>query len=163
LKNDEKINIRRYDAKDKEAVLTLINQIMSAEFSEDLAAYPTDDVANIETAYGKVGDAFFIAENGGHIVGTVAIKKEDPRVALLRRLFVDPNYRHRQIGLKLMERAIQFCQEVGYQELIFKTTSRMRGAIQLCQKRGFVQRAKLSLGPIELFKFSLSLRDLQNA
>ncbi|MBI3306342.1 MAG: GNAT family N-acetyltransferase, partial [Candidatus Omnitrophica bacterium] len=83
----------------------------------------------------------------------------DDRVALMRRLFVDAAYRNQQIGMNLIDRVFQFCKEVGYQEIIFKTTSRMEGAAKLCKKRGFLPRAKLNLGAIELLKFSLSLRD----
>ena len=40
---------------------------------------------------------------------------------------------------------------------MFKTTSKMTGAILICQKSGFVQRARLNLGSLELMKFSLGL------
>ena len=156
---DTQITIRRFADGDEEQVKALICQIMSEEFQEDQKAYPTHDIENIVEAYGSLGDSFFVAQDGKHIVGTVAIKKEDERIALLRRLFVSADYRKRKIGLNLIERALQFCHEVGYEEIIFRTTSRMSGAIQLCEKRGFVQRAKLDLGPIELLKFSLSIRD----
>jgi hypothetical protein len=54
---------------------------------------------------------------------------------------------------------LEFCREVGYEEVVFKTTSKMSGAIDLCLKNGFAQRAHLVLGPIELIKLSLSLRE----
>lgn len=160
---EKKILIRRAQEGDKAAVIKLINRIMSAEFAEDQAAYPTADIESLEKSYGQIGDAFFVAQHGPDIIGTVAIKKEDDRVALLRRLFVSADFRHQKIGLQLVERALQFCQEVGYQEVVFKTTSRMQGAVHLCQRKGFVQRAKLSLGSVELFKFVLPLRDLRPA
>ncbi|HTL48609.1 MAG TPA: GNAT family N-acetyltransferase [Verrucomicrobiae bacterium] len=153
------VSIRRFREDDKEAIKGLITAIMAREFKEDQGAYPITDIEQIEKAYGNIGDIFFIAEDGNKVIGTVAIKKEDERIALLRRLFVSLDYRKKQIGQKLLERALKFCQEVGYQELVFKTTSRMQGAILLCQKKGFVQRAKIQLGDIELLKFTLSLRD----
>lgn len=153
----DSIVIKRFEVEDKETIKSLIDSIMAGEFQGDQQAYPNQDIETIETSYGKIGDVFFVAKDKDKIVGTVAIKKEDERVALLRRLFVDPAYRNKKIGMKLIERALNFCQEVGYRELVFKTTSRMQGAIQLCQKKGFVQRAKLQLGDIELLKFTLSL------
>jgi GNAT superfamily N-acetyltransferase len=74
-------------------------------------------------------------------------------------MFVSPDYRGQKIGSKLVERALQFCEEVGY-EFVFRTTSRMTQAIELCKKNGFVQRAKIQLGPIELFKFVRPLHPL---
>ncbi len=147
------ITIRRVTSQDQPQVAQLIHEIMEQEFKEDSPAYPTHDIQNIEKTYGGLGEAFFVAINGTRVVGTAAIKKEDDRVALLRRLFVAPAYRKQRIGLKLIDRALQFCDEMGYQEVVFKTTSRMQAAAKTCQKRGFVQRAKLQLGDVELLKF----------
>lgn len=152
------ITIRRFSAGDEAGVKGLITEIMSGEFGADQAAYPTDDIEHIDHTYGKLGEAFFVAVDGDDVIGTVGIKKEDDRIALMRRLFVAPAYRNQQLGLKLIDRALQFCEEMGYQEVIFRTTSNMKRAIDICKKRGFVQRARIQLGPLELFKFSMSIR-----
>lgn len=152
------ITIRRCTPADEKEVIDLISSVMSAEFREVASAYPMEDVEYISKAYGGIGDAFFVAVNSNDkVVGTVAVKKEDARVALLRRLFVAPSHRNQKIGKKLLDRALEFCREVGYQELIFKTTSKMSGAIELCKKNGFVQRAHIALGPIELLRFAHSI------
>ncbi|OQA57409.1 MAG: acetyltransferase [Candidatus Omnitrophica bacterium ADurb.Bin277] len=152
------VTIRRCVKEDEPAVLELISGIMSREFKDAATAYPLEDVERISSAYGGIGDAFFVAvTDQNKVVGTVAIKKEDDRVALLRRLFVAPTHRNLQIGKKLITKALEFSREVGYGEVIFKTTSKMSGAIELCKKNGFIQRAHVALGPIELLKFSLNL------
>jgi GNAT superfamily N-acetyltransferase len=151
------VEIRRFAPGDEKAVTKLITGIMSEEFREDQAAYPTDDIQDIPRTYGGIGEAFFVAVTGGEIVGTVGLKKEDDRSALLRRLFVAKDHRKKQMGTKLIQRALKFSEEVGYQEVVFRTTSRMKSASDVCQKCGFVQRAKLVLGPIELLKFTYSL------
>jgi len=153
------ITIRRSLQSDDAAVVELINSIMDSEFHDAKHAYPTEDVECIGKAYGGIGEAFFVAvdDKSHKIVGTVAIKKEDERVALLRRLFVAPTHRNLKIGKRLIDRALDFCREVGYGEVVFKTTSKMSGAIDLCRKNGFVQRAHIVLGPIELIKLSLCL------
>ena len=146
---------------DDAAVVDLINSVMDSEFHDAKHAYPIEDVECIEKAYGGIGEAFFVAvdDKSHKVVGTVAIKKEDGRVALIRRLFVAPPHRKLMIGKRLIERALNFCREVGYQEAVFKTTSKMSGAIDLCRKNGFIQRAHIVLGPIELIKLSLCLRE----
>src|SRR5690348_17303927 len=106
------ISIRRFSTEDRDEVLGLIQGIMNREFAQDAHAYPTADLDDIETTYGNLGEAFFVAVNGKKIVGTVGIKKEDDRTALLRRLFVSPDYRGQKIGEKLIQRALQFCEEV---------------------------------------------------
>lgn len=152
------VTIRRCGKEDEKAVVELISSVMSKEFQDAAKAYPTEDVECIEKAYGGIGDAFFVAiDERQKVIGTVAIKKEDDRVALLRRLFVAPTHRNQKIGKKLLDRALGFCRDVGYQELVFKTTSKMSGAIELCKRNGFAQRAHIALGPIELLKFSLNV------
>ena len=153
------ITIRRFIPADGESVRQLIVGIMDKEFQDAKDAYPTQDIDHIDQSYSGLGEAFFVAINGNKVVGSVAIKKEDERVALLRRLFVDASYRKQQLGDKLIDRALKFCDEVGYKELVFKTTSQMVGAVKLCQKRGFIQRAKIQLGSLELLKFSLPIRN----
>ena len=154
------ISIRRFSDEDHDEVVGLIKGIMSQEFAQDSYAYPTTDLDTISDTYGGLGEAFFVALDGKKVVGTVGIKKEDDRIALLRRMFVSADYRGQQIGMKLMCRALQFCEEVGYDEFVFRTTSRMNKAIELCKKNGFIQRAKIQLGPIELFKFVRALHPL---
>lgn len=151
------VQIRRFEKQDAEAVKKLIAGIMDGEFREEKPALSLEDLENLGASYGNFGEAFFIAEEGRRIVGTAAVKREDDRIALIRRIFVAPEYRKKRIGLQLLNRAIEFCREVGYRELIFKTTSRMSAAIELVKKRGFQSRAKVPLGRMELLKFSLSL------
>lgn len=151
------IKVSRFKTEHQEDVVSLINRIMGEEFGDALSAYPTDDLKSIEKSYGALGEAFFVALDNKRVVGTAAIKKEDDRVAFLRRLFVSPDFRGQKIGSKLLEAALAFCKDVGYEEVVFKTTSRMTGAITVCQKSGFIPRARLNLGSTELMKFSLSL------
>lgn len=151
------VEIRRFEKPDEKAVKKLITEIMDGEFREEKAALSLEDLESLEDSYGNLGEAFFVAQDRRKIIGTAAVKREDDRVALIRRIFVAPEYRKRQIGLRLLDRAIEFCREVGYRELIFKTTSRMSASIELVKKRGFQSRAKVPLGGVELLKFSLSL------
>jgi len=152
-----KVAIRQFQISDAEPVQSLITSIMNQEFPQSKAAYPVDDLLDIGRIYGKNGQAFFVATDGDKIMGTVAIKREDDRAALLRRIFVDAAYRRQRIGFQLIEQAIHFCKAHHYEEVIFKTSSKMDGAIKLCQAQGFQQRAKLEIGGLELLKFVLFL------
>jgi len=152
------VNIRKYEAGDADGVRALIHSVSNQEFPEEASAFPTEDLTDIPASYGKVGEAFFVASRDSKIIGTIAVKQEDNRTAFLRRLFVDSAYRGQHLGGQLVDRAIAFCREAGYSELIFKTTSTMQRAIRLCEKKGFVPKARLQLGPIQLLKFALFLK-----
>ncbi len=150
--------IRKFIPEDAEQVRSLISSIMSEEFPEQQKNYPLDDIVDIGKSYGSLGDAFFVGLFGEEIIGTVGVKKEDERTALIRRIFVKPEYRNRRYGVRLLEEAVNFCSVVGYQEIVFKTTSNMEKAIQLCLKNGFVEKARVEVGNIELLKFALFLK-----
>ena len=152
------MQIRRFQIGDGEAVKKLITGIMDSEFSEDKPAFSPADLEKLQNSYGGLGEAFFVAEDKGAIVGTVGVKREDERVALIRRIFVAPAYRKKGIGSLLLNRAMQFCHEVGYRELVFRTTSRMGGAMELFKKEGFQSRAKIPIGQLELLKFVYSVK-----
>ena len=150
------INIRKCALNDQKAAKKLILTVLNQEFPKE--AVTLEDLENISDSYGKLGEAFFVAVSGDVIIGTVGVKREDERTAMLRRLFVDSTYRRKKIGSQLVERAIEFCREVGYDEIIFKTNSTMKDAIRLCEKKKFAQKAKLDLGPMQLVKFGLFLK-----
>ena len=151
------VEIRKFKSGDEQAVETLITGIMNEEFPQTKDAYPSEDLRDIPRVYGKSGEAFFVATNQNHIVGTVAIKREDDRTALLRRIFVVPTHRNQRIGVRLIEHAIDFCKQTGYEEVVFKTSSKMDKAIRLCENKGFQQRAKLEVGGLELLRLVLFL------
>ena len=152
------LTIRKCETDDAKAAKEVIQGVLALEFPAELQAFPPSDLDDLLSSYGKLGEAFFVASENGKVIGTVGIKREDDRVAFLRRLFVIASHRKKRVGSQLVERAVQFCREVGYDELVFKTTSTMESAIRLCEKKGFVQRACVDLGPIQLVKFTLYLK-----
>lgn len=152
------LTIRKCQPDDVKAVRELVTSVLDQEFPKEAQAYPTKDLNDILGSYGKLGEAFFVAAMNGRVVGTVGVKREDERVALLRRLFVAPDCRRKKVGVQLLDRAIEFCKEVGYDEIIIKTSSSMAPAVHLCQRKGFVPRARLNLGSQELLKLALFLK-----
>src|SRR3990167_1473161 len=99
--------VARFKPEHQPQVKALISRIMDQEFGDAVGAYPTDDLIQPEASYGALGEAFFVALDGGIVIGTAAIKKEDARVALLRRLFVSPDFRGKKIGTKLIDAALE--------------------------------------------------------
>ena len=151
------LSIRRAKPTDQPEVESLVCQIMDREFREAKTAYPMDDIRDIGNFYGGKGEAFFVALNGHHVIGTVGVKKEDENTALLRRLFVAAEYRHQKVGKSLVERVLQFCRESGYGEIVFKATSKMEAAVETLKRSGFELQSRFYLGQIELLKLSRQL------
>ncbi len=151
------IHIRPATGIDDKSVKDLILGILEKEFSTEEKTFFGNDIKNVSKTYAGDGDCFFVACDGEKIIGTAGIKREDERNALLRRIFVRDDYRGKRIAFQLIQNAIVFCKERGYEEVIFKTTSRMQNAINLCQANGFVKRATVHLGGLDLLKFTFHI------
>ena len=159
---NSEFTIRLVKQADDQEVKEVILAILEEEFPAEERAFLSTDIENVSKSYSSNGEVFFVACDDGAIIGTVGIKREDERNALLRRIFVKSDYRGKKIGFQLIQRAIQFCQEKGYGEIIFKTTSRMKDAIRLCEANGFVRKATIQLGDLDLFKFTIHLNKDKN-
>ncbi|MDP2989182.1 MAG: GNAT family N-acetyltransferase, partial [Kiritimatiellota bacterium] len=67
------------------------------------------------------------------------IKEDAPDTALLRRIFLNKEFRGQGYGEKLLQKALAFCFEQQYQNVTFRGTATMQAALQLCLKEGFKQ------------------------
>ncbi len=147
------MEIRTLKGEDCEGARELILSILTKEYPFDKSAYSDSDLYNLIGTYSGVRDCFFVLEENEKIIGTVGIKEEAEDLALLRRLFVDPAYRRRGYGESLMNEALKFCRDKGYQHIVFRTTNRMVGAIGLCKKKDFKKAEEIDLQGFRIYKF----------
>ncbi|RKY39526.1 MAG: hypothetical protein DRP75_01770 [Candidatus Omnitrophota bacterium] len=158
------MHIRQFRVEDSKEVEDLISSILKKEFPDVREAYPESDLKDINAHYAGEREGFFVAIEKGRVVGTVGIKEDDRKQnkALLRRIFVHPDYRGKGYGLALLDKAIEFCKKKGYHSLSFRSTDKMASANNLVQKRGFVERERLYFPlskekGVEIIKFVLNL------
>ncbi|MGG4385300.1 helix-turn-helix domain-containing GNAT family N-acetyltransferase [Priestia megaterium] len=83
------------------------------------------------------GGDLWIAEVDGKIAGSIAITKSSDTVAQLRWFVLDEKYQGMGLGKKLMETAMNFCKEKGYQHIFLWTVSILGAARHLYKKYGF--------------------------
>lgn len=151
------MKIRPFREEDKASVKRLILSILDEEFQMERKAYSDTDLDIISKVYSGKRNIFLVGEEDHHIVGTVAIKEDDPETALLRRLFVDPAHRGKKYGSHLVEEALQFCRREKYKKVVFRGTAGMTKAIALIQGKGFLERERIRFGEIEMILFTLVL------
>ena len=149
--------IRSAEASDAAGVVELVSSVLSREFPADRTAFEIDDLRELMKAYAGPRSAFFVAEESGQIVGTCGVKSEDAKIAILRRLFVDPKFRGKGVGTGLLKQALDFCRQIGYREVVIRTSSRMAHAIRLCESLGFREDGRWGLGQVTLVRFHLRL------
>ena len=150
------MQIRPIQSKDQKRVKELISGILSKEFEFGHKAYPYGDLDSIDKVYGGKREQFFVIEDKDEIAGTVGIKEELKKTAIIRRLFVSSSFRRMGYGGLLLDRALDFCKEHGYNEAVFHAATTMKSAIKLCRSRGFKEKDKLVSGGIDIIKFSIT-------
>jgi GNAT superfamily N-acetyltransferase len=77
----------------------------------------------------------FVMEDGAKVVGTATTLSYEDRFAWIGMVLVDPEYRNRGIGTKLLERAIEYLDETGIPTLKLDATPLGK---PLYEKLGFV-------------------------
>ena len=107
------------------------------QLDETFEAYVAKYMAKFVENFDSAKEYLWIAENGTEIIGSIAIVKVDEKSARLRWLLVEPNERNKGIGNKLMQEALSFCKNRGYQKVILGTFSDLIIARRLYEKYGF--------------------------
>lgn len=148
---------RKYKPGDSLSVKNLILSILKKEYPFDQSAYQDSDINDISGTYSGEGNAFFVIEKDGKIAGAVGIKKDEKESALIRRLFVDENYRNKGFGTLLLKKAIEFCASEGYGEITFRATDRMASGMELLKKTGFTEKENLEVSGFRIHTFVLKL------
>ncbi|MDD5439267.1 MAG: GNAT family N-acetyltransferase [Candidatus Omnitrophica bacterium] len=149
--------VRPFKPEDNDGVKSLILSILKQEYPFDKNAYADSDIFDISRTYTGEKNSFFVYESGRKIVGTVGIKGDSDKTALLRRLFVAPHFRRRGIGALLLAQGIDFCREKGYREVVFRATDKMKGAIDLIKKHGFTEQEKLEIAGFHIHLYRLKI------
>ncbi|WP_262693697.1 GNAT family N-acetyltransferase [Kordiimonas aquimaris] len=81
-----------------------------------------------------------LAALNGQPVGAVGLKESDgDKVCEMKRMFVEPAGRGRNIGRLLAERLIQQAKTLGYKTMLLDTLQRWKPAYSLYQSLGFTE------------------------
>lgn len=88
----------------------------------------------------------WIAEYGGEAVGSIILAEQDPGIAQLRLLYVEPHVRGKGIGKKLLDKAIVFAREKEYRSVCLWTNDALGAARNMYAFAGF---KKIETAPLD--------------
>jgi GNAT superfamily N-acetyltransferase len=129
--------IRRYEERDREAVIGLFRDFM-AEMG-DFADYVERAIAE---ELGRVG-AYYLAHPrqgfwvAGDVVGMAGVERQSDAVAELRRMVVARDQRRRGIARALLATAEDFCRQAGYATIVLNTSELQQPAMRLYEASGY--------------------------
>lgn len=85
------------------------------------------------------GCLFLVRSEDEQYLGCAAIRKIDPSVAELKRMYVRPQARGMGLGLRLLQKAVEVAEELAYEKIRLDTMPFMESAIRMYEKMGFYQ------------------------
>ena len=109
-----------------------------------------EELKNLPGAYAPPSGRLLLARYADHAAGCIALRKLQPGICEMKRLYVRPGDRGLGLGRMLVERLIAEARVIGYERMRLDTVaSAMKDAIALYRRMGFVEIAPYSSIPIE--------------
>lgn len=100
-------------------------------------AYVAQGLAKFALDNDAVLDRIWIAELEGDVIGSIAIVHTTVSTAQLRWFLLDPCGRGIGLGRRLLEAALAFCREAGFDSVFLWTVRGLDAAIHLYHSAGF--------------------------
>ncbi|QPA32542.1 GNAT family N-acetyltransferase [Thermaerobacillus caldiproteolyticus] len=127
-----------FKLEDADYIINSYYEIYNREYQYDLSF--RDFIAESVNGFIKRSDSkenIWILEIEGEPKGSISIKKVNDKVAQLGLFLVEPDLRGSGYGKQLLQTAIAFCKEKGYQTVILWTNSELKSARCIYEKNGF--------------------------
>ena len=117
------------------------NQAILAYVRSHVAEVFASDFAEPYHYYNLPGQAFWVAEAAGSLVGMAGVEHwpGDSQVARLRHVMVHPMWRRRRIASTILGLTESWCAEHGYMAIRLTTTEANDVAIGIYLQRGYVE------------------------
>jgi N-acetylglutamate synthase-like GNAT family acetyltransferase len=141
--------IRSFRPGDEQGVIDVILPIQREEFGLAITAEDQPDLAAIEDFYQTGSGNFWVAEEAGRIVATVALKDIGDGDAALRKMFVAAPVRGREHGVatRLLETLLSHAREADLRRIFLGTTDKFLAAHRFYEKNGFSEIGRERLPP----------------
>lgn len=121
------------------------------DFAEYLKIQKYDkELENPASKYGMPEGRLYLAYVGEELAGCVGLKKLDENDQCeLKRMYVRPKFRGRQMGEKLLDVILQDARDIGYKEMYLDTLPFLKSAIKMYHRRGFYEIPSYNDSPLD--------------
>jgi putative acetyltransferase len=107
------------------------------------------ELAGLPGAYAPPDGRLFLAQWENEPAGCVALRKLEPYICEMKRLYLSPQFRGKGIGKVLAEFIISEARNIGYKKMRLDTIqSNMQEAIALYRQLGFNEIAPYRVNPL---------------
>ena len=140
----------------KEDIKALFNEYTqmlidcNADFKNYLKLQNYDhETENLEEKYGRPYGRLYIAFVDENVAGCIALRKIDDDNCELKRLYVKPQYRGKNIGGTLVKHIIKEAENIGYKHILLDTLPFLNVAIDMYKKYGFYEIESYNNSPMD--------------
>jgi GNAT superfamily N-acetyltransferase len=135
-----RVEIRLAERADVPGVIELVTETL-AEFglAFGVGAETDDQLRGLPASYADGGGAFWVALDGGALVGTCGVFPVAPDALELRKMYLRPAARGRGVGAQLLAEATAWARARGAAWLVLDTVEAMTRAIAFYEAHGFVR------------------------
>ena len=131
------------------AVVEALFREYVASLAEDISFQNVDDeLSGLPGKYARPTGVVLIARDGKEAAGAVAYRMAEPGVCEMKRLYVRPAFRGRDICRELANELIDDARERGYRTMLLDTLASMAAARALYRDLGFVPVAPYYDNPL---------------
>ena len=132
--------IRRVEARDREAVARELRAYL-AHIGEAIDPGGLDhDIVHWEVEYDGASGVFLVVESAaGEIVGTAGVRRLDPGIGEIKRMWVRPAWQGLGLGRRLIDRCLEEARALGFRVVRLDTERKMEAALHLYRSRGFTE------------------------
>lgn len=117
------------------------------------------ELDRLSVMYAPPAGSLLIGRVGGELAGCVGLRKFRDDISEMKRLYVRPAYRGRNLGRRMAEEIASRARSLGYRTLVLDTLSSMEAAHELYLSMGFTASPAYYPNPLPDVKYlALDLR-----
>ncbi|HEY8906377.1 MAG TPA: GNAT family N-acetyltransferase [Rhodoferax sp.] len=133
---------------DQDAVVSIFREyVTSPSVSLDFQEYETE-FAGLPGKYAAPEGRLLLACEGDTVLGCVALRRVDASTCEMKRVYVRPAARGRNLGRQLVEALLREAKLAGYSRICLDVLPEFTAAQTLYKSLGFVSAAPVSVNPV---------------
>lgn len=107
------------------------------------------EIKNLGLKYGPPEGRLYLACQEDSPAGCIGLRKIDSENCEMKRLYVRPAYRGRQIGSRLVRRIVEDAKEIGYRHMLLDTLPFLNDAVRMYKHLGFYEISRYNNSPMK--------------
>lgn len=108
-----------------------------------------EELKHLETKYGLPDGRLYLAYCDGKLAGCIGLRKIDRQSCEMKRLYVRPEFRGKDIGRRLINQIIADAKEIGYSCMLLDTLPFLQNALHLYREYGFYEIESYNDSPMD--------------